>query len=651
MNHIEALRISLLGLQEVFTKYETQFPRREWHNDPYAADTAESLWPRLTGDFYQTLKDCEALLSRHGHLQHGRATAASNLRWWLSGGAEADNLLAKLRFHITKVDFYAKPREFDALVRNGNQLQQMRRQIANLERLLISGPGSSPNLWDSIVSKDLKAKFEAEIQACPPEWLNDGSAWPLEPGFKALAFHFARGTIHFNPTPQSGNVPTLQQYLNLAKSTWILEKLKESHHFKAASTESVWADLMRELEDDLRGQLHRFESGELQEPPAHRLLVLPSNDYAISQSEEANADPLDAGEKGEIGDKILEIDLSPTTGNRECTLLVYREGDADADADFNLVVSMRQADTLVAVHDREIELNMTRNRLVPEYASPGHGLSPPHKILLFDEKGRKAKPFAFGSKEDAQKLQRALTGYRVHHEMPVARWCINGSKDFGHSGQGKLQLWQYKPLPALVEPSLSDGSETSSLLRTPTSPSQTGGSVDHLGWTASPTTPFPDLFHGGTSLKTPSLRTPSLASEKFWEAQDLGRRNTDMSASTVKAGFGRPSGYRRFSKTSTFASTSTSESRSTQRPFSITTDRTTASRASGMKPVRGPRGKGTELVKAELPALVLYTECNSRYTFLHLTRKLHSTDLLDAKQSRTNFAVSGPRNLRESSGV
>ncbi|ERF70769.1 hypothetical protein EPUS_05121 [Endocarpon pusillum Z07020] len=610
VQHINTLRSSLQRLQEGFRKYEKQYPRREWHSDPYNTDAADALWPQLTGDFHQTLKECESLLSRHGYLQNGRTTATSNLRWWLSAEGAVDNLMAKLRLHITMVDFYAKPAEFEAFIRNGTQIQQMRRQLANLERVMMNGPGSSPALWECIVSIELKAKLEAELQACPPVWLKDGSSWPLEEGFRALTFHFARGTIHFNPTPQSGKIPELQQYLNLAKSTWILEKLKESNHFKATSTESIWADYMRELEDDLKGQVHRFETGELGKLPAHSLLVLASDAYAISQGEEVNPDPLDAGKAGPIEEKILEIDLSPTTGNRECALLVFRESDAD----FRLVTSMRQADTLVALYDKEVELNMARNRLVPAYASPAQGLSPRYNLLLLNEKGKKAKEFAFESPEDVQKLQRALTGYRVHHDMPVARWCINGSKEPGNYGQGILQLWQFKPLPALLDPNSSEGSDSSSLLRIPTSNGQNGSSVDFLGWEPTPSTPFADAFH-----ENPSSTTSSLAESKSVEAQNIRPGMTVLSSTTRTSGYGTPTTGRKFSKAWSFTSTSRSGSRETQRHFSIASGKTGTSRASVMTPVQGPRGRGTEFVKPELPALILFTKCNARYTFLHLT--------------------------------
>ena len=607
--------ISLQRLQEVVKKSEQQYPRREWHRDPYRADAAENLWPRLTGDFNQTLKECESLLISHDHLRNGRTSAYSNLRWWLSAEDAVDNLMAKLRFHITKVDFYSRPAEIEGVIRNGTQLQQLRRQVANLERMMINGPGPSPSLWANIVPEDLKAKFAAEFHANRPVWFVEGSGWPLKEGFEALAFHFARGTIKFNPTPETGETPELLQYLNLAKAAWILDEIKQSQHFKAASTESVWADHMRELEDDLRGQVHRFDNGELRKPTTSSLLELPSSAYAIGRGEESNQDPLDAGKAGDFEEKILQMDFPPDTGNREFALLVFRE--TLNETDFRLVTSMRQADTLVTQYDKEVELNMERNRLIPVYGNPAQGLSPRYNLLLLNEKGRKPKEFNFEDLEDVKKLQRALTGYRVHHDMPVARWCINGSDQPGNSGKGRLQLWQFKPLPPIRGSNLSDSSDSNSIVPSSTSKRQNGSPVDFLNWQAVPITPFGEVF-----VDYPSSRALSLAEVNNVEAQDPNRRLTVASGTTMTSDYEKLKTGRSLSKTSSFATQSKDGSHEKQRQSSIASGKSLMSRGSVMTPVQGPRGRGTQFVRPELPVLIIFTLCNGRYTFLHLTCEL-----------------------------
>lgn len=456
-------------MQDVVRRSEEQYPRLDWYSGATGLGAVQNLWSQLTGDFYQTLQECESLLNRNGHLRNGRTSVAYNLHWWLSAEDAVDNLTAKLRFHITKVEFYTIPSEFDSIVRNGSQIQQLRRQVANLERMMINGAGPSQTLWANFLPNELKAKFDTEFNQNRPLWLAEGSEWPLKEGMEALAFHFARGTVRFEPTSELGNIPGWRPYLNLAKSIWILEQIKQSDHFKAASPESFWAGYMRELEDALRGQLHRFESGELDKPSTQGLLELSDRFYSIDKREEVISDPLDAGKAGPLEEKILEIELPSETSNRNSALLVFRENEAD----FRLVISTK-ADALVAQYDLADCVNMDRHRLVPAYSNPARGSSTRNNLLLLNERGRQGREYTFRDPADVRKFQRALTGYRVHHDMPVARWCLNGSQQDGDSGEGMLQLWQFKPLPPMLESTPPEASGAHSLAGSPRSPTVSG---------------------------------------------------------------------------------------------------------------------------------------------------------------------------------
>ena len=332
---------------------------------------------------------------------------------------------------------------------------------------MINGPEQSQNLSANVVSNELKGRLESEFQRNRPSWSVEGSEWPLREAFGALAFHFAGSTVRFNPASDLVNVPTLSQYVDLAKSIWILEEIKKGHHFQAAGTESIWADRMRQFEDNIRAQLHRFEAGELDKPLTQELLELPTCYYFISSGDNQDPNPLNAGESGPLEEKILEIQLPSDSSNRESALLVFRQNETD----FRLVTSTKQADTLVAQYDKEVELNMDRHRLVPAYGNPFQGSSPRYNMLSYNERGRMPKEFVFFNHEDIKKLQRALTGYRVHHDMPVARWRINGSERLGDSGKGVLQLWQFKPLPPMSATSPSEFSVGNSSMASPGSPS------------------------------------------------------------------------------------------------------------------------------------------------------------------------------------
>ena len=627
INDIRALGDSLERLSTVLQQYERQYPRREWHSRSLQIDAADSLWPQLTGDFYQTLKECDTLLARHGHLRNGRPRITSNLRWWMSAEGAVDNLIARLRFHTQKVEFYSAPSQFDAVIRHGRDLQQLRRQVANLERMMIHGAEQSSSPWSDVLPPSLEAKFGFEFDRNRPSWSLENMRWPLKESFEAFTFHFARGTVKFSPSTELGNVPDLVQHLNLAKSVWILEKIRQSSIFRAANTESRWADYMREFEDDLRGQLNRFEIGELCKPPEQQLLELPGSEFAIKTGEETNAHLLDAGTAGPLEEMILQVDLISEFSDRESSLSVFRETDSD----FRFMTSTRRADSLTASHDQDVEIDMDRHRLVPAYANPTQASRPRHNLLVFNEKGKKPKVFDFLDSKDVKKLQRALTGFRVHHDMPVSRWCINGSERPGDVGRGMLQLWQFKPLPP-ISSSLSPTSDTTSSseksrssapncglsMPLPVMPSELAAvdaeiddSVDFLGWPG-----FPNAPAASGSTRS-GLRTSSFgasASPQYHE----GRRPTGLSNTTRYSGTQASRSYSFESKSAARPRNGSQETQNHSRGASGTT---AATRTSVMSPVKGPRGDGIELVKPQLPALVIFTICSGKYSFLHLIRK------------------------------
>lgn len=624
-------------LNAVVQQYETQYVRRQWHTGAHQADPAGNLWLQLTGDFYQTLKECDSFLTRHGYLKNSRPSIASNLRWWLSAEGEVKNLTARLRFHTQKVEFFSTPSQFDAVIRHGRDLQQLRRQVANLEKMMVHGVEQSPKPLAGVLSPNLKAKIESEFSRHQPSWSTEDLAWPLKESFDAFAFHFARGTVNFNPSLELGDVPDLSQYLELAKSIWVLESIRESSTFRATSTQSRWADYMREFEDDLNGQLHRFETNEINRPPEQQILELPGSNFIIETDEVAktgkgaNGDLMDPGVAGPLEEKILQIDLVSDSCNRESSLSVFRETDSD----FRLMTSTRQTDSLVTQHDQDFEVNMERHRLTPVYASPSQSGLPRHSLLIFNERGKKPRAFDFLESAHARKLQQALTGYRVHHDMPVSRWCINGSERPGEFGKGMLQLWQFKPLRPIPLSSSSQPSDVASSpgsLRSsalsfglPNPPpvksiesssleGENEDSFDIFKWPGFSNAPITPISTRRESQASSSTGPTSL---QYLEKRSPARFSVSTKYSDVKS----PQAGRSYSNTSKLTASSRNGSQDIQVDSRATSGKTAVTRTSVMSPVKGPRGDGTELLRPQPPVLVISTLQDRKYGFLHLTRK------------------------------
>ena len=621
LSDIRILGHSLEKLRDVVEQYERQNTSAEWFRRAQRQDSSERLWARLTGDFLQTLEECHSLLDRHNYLRNGRSKFSSNIRWWLTAEGAVDNLMARLKFHIDAVQWYTKPSEFQAAVQNAIEVQDLRRRMENLQRLIVNGPEKSRNLRYLVLSEELRQNFETALRDTGPKWVENESDWPLQEAFDSLAFHFAAGTVRFNPTLETGRIPDRIQYLELAKSIWVSDKIKQSPHFQGVGLESLWTDRMRQFEDDVRGQLHRFEAGELEKPEEQSLLEIGPEFFSVSDRSQDDTNPLDAGQPGPHEEKILEIELPSDAAHRQSTLLVFRENDTD----YRLVTSTKQGDTLVTQYDKEIEINIERHRLVPAYNNPFSGQTPRYNLLLYNEKGRKAKEFVCRSKGDIQKLQRALTGYRVHHDMSITRWCINGSDRPGDFGKGVVQLWQYKPLATTIETASATSNRASSIgyssppiaeLPSPAIPStnsfysrgegiDVGKSNEFIGYDGFPNTPV-------AGVQThPGSRAVSFAQGN--------RRWTSLSGSTKGDSFPAAFAWQAVSKSGHPSSKSPTGSNHLRRLSSAVSTTTSVSQKSMTSPVRGPRGDAIQLSKAEPPVLLIMTMFKKRFSFVHLT--------------------------------
>ncbi|KAL8697349.1 MAG: hypothetical protein Q9201_007164 [Fulgogasparrea decipioides] len=431
-----------------------QRPRRPWHTDAEHFGEALRVLPEVTGDFQKTLKDCERLLRDHARLGYGRPSLSDNLAWWRSTQRDVDNLQERVKFHITKVSFIAKPFELQLLLEIRRELQLLRSDVAQIRGILTNGhsqsnDASNTSYLQSIhISDDLAVRFKAALETNKPATFQNNSDWPVKEGFNALVFHFAKSTVGFNSNERLvQNVPDPPQYLNLLKSVWAMRQLRGSPSFQLKGSESLWADYMRELEADIKGQFHRFDTNQLVRPSSGDLLQLPDDYFAIWVDEEPPLRSLDIVEQRPLEEKVLEIGLPESYGTRQSSLTVFRKSEYE----FRLVRTTKMADNPYYHSEEGSNVNMNSTRLIPAYANPDNVSSPANNLALCNDRGQHEEWHLLKNSNDVSALQRALLGYRIHHDMSDFSWCINGSKEPGDSGTGRLQLWQLKPLPK-IEP-------------------------------------------------------------------------------------------------------------------------------------------------------------------------------------------------------
>ena len=611
---------------------------------PHRVGIALQVLPDVTGDFHQTLNDCEKLLRNHAGLQRGRSNFLQNFTWWTSAERDVYSLRERVKFHVTKVAFIAKPFETQLLLGIQRDVQQLRRDVAHLTGVVANGVGQMRNTSNDTLPDHILTRFTIAFNENRPVCFEKSSDWPLKEGFDALVFHFSKSTIEFNSRPELGqNIPEGPQYLNLLKCIWIMEHLKASSYLTNAGTDSLWADYMRGLEDEIRAEFRRFEGGQLIAPTQDVISILPDSYYSIWVVEAPQLRLLNMAEQRPLEEKILELSLPQLYGTGQSSLAVFRKSDTQ----FRLVTTTKRADNPMFRDAEGFHVDMTSTRLIPSYATPNKKFSVTNNIALCNDKGQSPEWISLSSSTDIARLQQALMGYRVHHDMSNLSWCVNGSKEEGNWGFGRLQLWQSKPLaeilPERENQSTDDRNVSVSTHRLSQldfgsnifSPemAQLGsgqiinGRPPHLN--AERTTPIvfnnTSISDGVSEPSSSSINQTSLSADSITAAPP---HNSDSSRSTgAQSPLSRPSlsRYRSVlpdptSNGNTWSSDLKPDLKRNSTGRSCTTRVT---RSSIVSPVNGPQGDGIELFRPEVPVLVIFTLCRGKYTFLHVKREQH----------------------------
>ena len=448
---IKLLEESLRTLEAVISNADRQLPRRPWLNDAARFGPSVDVLPEVAGDFRKTLEECDALLKDHSKFQYSQANFVENVIWWSSVEGEVENLKEQVRFHMMKLTFIAKPFEIQLLIGIKRELQLLRRDVDEIRTILIHGlqnrdESSSAYLQSFHVPRELATRFTTALQTNKPTSLQDQANLPLKEGFDALVYHFANSTIEFNPRPELGErAPDEVQYLNLVKSRWIAQMLRQSVFLKSAGPDSLWEDYLKELEDDIQGQLRRFDAGQLVAPPPDRISLLPESCFSIWVVEAPPMRPPHLAEQRPLEEKILDLALPGTYGTRLSALTIFRKSDSK----LRLVNTTKDEQNQYFHQEESTSLNMESDRLIPTYANPSEASAATNNVMLCNNQGQDPIWYSLKDADDVLHFQRALTGYRVSHEVRNISWSIEGSSKPSKSGRGRLQFWHLKPFQTI----------------------------------------------------------------------------------------------------------------------------------------------------------------------------------------------------------
>ena len=448
---IKLLEESLRTLEAVISNADRQLPRRPWLNDAARFGPSVDVLPEVAGDFRKTLEECDALLKDRSKFQYSQANFVENVIWWSSIEGDVENLKERVRFHMMKLTFIAKPFEIQLLIGIKRELQFLRRDVDEIRTILIHGlqnrdASSSAYLQSFQVPRELATRFTTALQTNKPTSLQDQANLPLKEGFDALVYHFANSTIEFNPRPELGErAPDEVQYLNLVKSRWIAQMLRQSVFLKSAGQDSLWEDYLKELEDDIRGQFRRFDTGQLVAPPPDRISLLPDSCFSIWVVEALPVRPPDLAEQRPLEEKILDLALPGTYGTRLSALTIFRKSDSK----LRLVNTTKDEQNQYFHQEESTSLNMESDRLIPTYANPSEASAATNNVMLCNNQGQDPIWYSLKDADDVLHFQRALTGYRVSHEVRNISWSIEGSSKPSKSGRGRLQFWHLKPFQTI----------------------------------------------------------------------------------------------------------------------------------------------------------------------------------------------------------
>ena len=599
-------------------------------------DHALKILPEVTGDFHRTLKDCEILIRRHAALQRSKPGVIANFEWWNSVEPEVSRLRERVKFHITKVSFIAKPFETQLLLGIRDDVRRLILDVDRLTRIVVNGGHETQALESIIIPEAMLRRFNDAFYTNCPACFEESDQWPLKDGFDALVYHFSNSTVGFNSRPELGqNIPEPCQYLNLLKCAWILKHLRNSSNLRKAGADSLWTDYLGRLEEELNTEFSRFNAGQIVAPPHDVVYALVEKFYSIWIEDSSPAVASGTTEQRLFEEKILEISLPEPNPACQSSLTLFRKSDVG----FRRVATTKWTDNRYASYAEGYQFDMTSTRFIPSYANPQEDVSDNYNVVLCEEKDQSPTWLSLRNDVDLANLQQALLGYRIHHDMSNFEWCINGEKQ--NWGQGRLQLWQPKqlsetlvtdvneplnrgagpsPTPQLPEMGFGDlvlmpgvsgpnfsGSETSldsgrfsdGAVSPQAKNSWKSGDFSVSPQTASPQTPRRPAF---IQAFTPPVSTPHeyLASQYRMTSVSQAHRASILS----------PSLSRQSTSRSDF------ERQSTRK-----TSNTVMTRSSVASPISGPRGVGIELIEPELPVLIIFTMCDSRHTFLQVIRK------------------------------
>ena len=152
---------------------QNQLPRRPWHSDADRYGPSWDVLPEVAGDFKKTLDECDSLLKDRSKFQYSQGGFIENVIWWSSVEGDVNALMERVRFHMMKLTFVAKPFEIHLLLGIKRELETLRIDVQELRTILIDGvrykdSSSSTYLQSLEVQPEIASRFVRALESDKP---------------------------------------------------------------------------------------------------------------------------------------------------------------------------------------------------------------------------------------------------------------------------------------------------------------------------------------------------------------------------------------------------------------------------------------------------------------------------------------------------
>ncbi|KAI5458245.1 hypothetical protein BGZ63DRAFT_60696 [Mariannaea sp. PMI_226] len=390
----------------------------------------EARWDRkslyqIIGDYHNTLAECNELIRENARCNIG-SNPLQNIEWNVLVQPRADQLRQRIALHNSKVLQVLKPFEIDLLSRVQQDIRNMHSDIADritavhndLRRVM---GVIIPNLDQELnqrqqrtvcmiqVPSEISDRIRSAALNERPEYITD-TDFQLEELSDAFVLNFDRATVNFRHGLEvTERTPPLDQYINLLKCVWVLQKIQILVQGQTMGQESHWPSFVCQLEQNLSSECIRFRQ-DLLEPR-----IIPSQVRGDLFSIWPDREPVPLVNVVTRDEMMLQLLEAPLQGNgstieRKVKLLRRMGSDGRR---YRIIIS--GSEQIISGRPRKqtevIDFDITSVLLTPLYALPSSARQMPEMLLTRDERIAK---MTFTKMSHILKFQQAVTGFKPY---------------------------------------------------------------------------------------------------------------------------------------------------------------------------------------------------------------------------------------------